>query len=139
MGEDLLRDLTQYKNYRERSVMMAARSLIGLFRQTMPDMLHKKDRGRPTEASIALEPLKYGEVAAKEFVPGAEVLLRPTDDSLEIDSENSDVRERNIFSLDACMLKMPIVVVFNCWSMDKFCRWLALIDHCELCLAYYFD
>lgn len=57
-------------------------------------MLHKKDRGRPTEASVALEPLKYGEVAAKDFVPGADVLLQPKDDTLEIDSENSDVSER---------------------------------------------
>ena len=92
MNEDLLRDLAMYKSYRERSVMMAARSLIGLFRQTMPDMLHKKDRGRPTEATINLEPLKYGEVDAKDFVPGAEVLLEPKDDSLEIDSDASEVK-----------------------------------------------
>ncbi|XP_063983452.1 protein SDA1 homolog [Diachasmimorpha longicaudata] len=75
MNEDLLRDLAQYKNYRERSVMMAARSLISLFRQTMPELLHKKDRGRPTEATVAIESLKYGEVAAKDYVPGADVLL----------------------------------------------------------------
>lgn len=76
---------------------MAARSLIGLYRQTMPEMLHRKDRGRPTEATIALEPLKYGEVAAKEFVAGAEVLLEPQKGTLEIDSENSDVM--SIFNL----------------------------------------
>lgn len=44
MSEDLLRDLAQYKTYRDRSVMMAARSLIHLYRHTMPTMLHKKDR-----------------------------------------------------------------------------------------------
>lgn len=44
MSEDLLRDLTQYKNYKERSVMMAARSLIHLYRASMPELLHKKDR-----------------------------------------------------------------------------------------------
>lgn len=91
MNEDLLRDLAQYKNYRERSVMMAARSLITLFRHTMPDLLHKRDRGRPTEATAALEPLKYGEVDAKEFVPGAEVLLQAAHkDSVEIDSDDSE-------------------------------------------------
>ncbi|XP_011500579.1 PREDICTED: protein SDA1 homolog [Ceratosolen solmsi marchali] len=90
MNEDLLQDLTQYKNYRERSVMMAARSLIGLFRQTMPDLLHKKDKGRPTEATVALEPLKYGDVLVKEFVPGAEILLDSKNNTLEIDSDNSD-------------------------------------------------
>lgn len=44
MNEDLLQDLTQYKTHRERSVMMAARSLIQLYRHTMPSLLHKKDR-----------------------------------------------------------------------------------------------
>jgi len=57
----------------------------------MPDLLHKRDRGRPTEATAALEPLKYGEVDAKEFVPGAEVLLEaPHKDSVEVDSEDSE-------------------------------------------------
>ncbi|CAH0579044.1 unnamed protein product [Chrysodeixis includens] len=75
IGEDLLRDLVQYKNYKEKSVMMAARSLIQLFRQSMPDMLHKKDRGRPTEASIELKNKKYGEMEIKDHIPGSEVLL----------------------------------------------------------------
>jgi protein SDA1 len=44
MSEDLLRDLVQYKNYRERSVMMAARSLIHMYRTSIPEMLHKRDR-----------------------------------------------------------------------------------------------
>lgn len=75
IGEDLLRDLVQYKNYKEKSVMMAARSLIQLYRQSMPDMLHKKDRGRPTEASIELKTKKYGEMEIKSYIPGSEVLL----------------------------------------------------------------
>lgn len=32
INEDLLQDLVQYKTYRDRSVMMAARSLVTLFR-----------------------------------------------------------------------------------------------------------
>ena len=53
-------------------VMMAARSLIQLFRQTNPSLLHKKDRGRPAEAAPTV--LGYGESRpAKECVPGAEV------------------------------------------------------------------
>lgn len=50
MGEDLLRDLAMYKTYKEKSVMMAARSLITLYREQLPALLHKKDRGRLTEA-----------------------------------------------------------------------------------------
>ncbi|KAJ2945950.1 hypothetical protein O0L34_g4867 [Tuta absoluta] len=73
--EDLLRDLVQYKNYKEKSVMMAARSLIQLYRQSMPDLLHKKDRGRPTEASLELKTKKYGEQEIINYIPGSEVLL----------------------------------------------------------------
>lgn len=75
IGEDLLRDLVQYKNYKEKSVMMAARSLIQLYRHSMPDMLHKKDRGRPTEATIELKNKKYGEMEIQSYIPGSEVLL----------------------------------------------------------------
>lgn len=92
MNADLLKDLAQYKHYRERSVMMAASSLITVYKQTMPSLLHKKYRGRPTEATISLDTLKYGEIAANDFVPGAEVLLNnDCNDILEIDSENSEV------------------------------------------------
>ena len=44
MSEELLRDLTSYKSYRNKSVMMAARSLIHLYRDINPHMLHRKDR-----------------------------------------------------------------------------------------------
>lgn len=75
IGEDLLRDLVQYKSYKEKSVMMAARSLIQLYRLSMPHLLHKKDRGRPTEASTELETKKYGEIRIRDYIPGSEVLL----------------------------------------------------------------
>ncbi|KAI5705032.1 hypothetical protein M8J76_014620 [Diaphorina citri] len=74
MNQDLLQDLVQYKNYREKSVMMAARALLHLYRVNLPTLLHRRDRGRPTEASIELKVRQYGEIDAKEYVPGAEVL-----------------------------------------------------------------
>lgn len=88
MTEDLIRDLAQYKNYRERSVMMASRALIHLFRNIRPELLHKKDRGRPTEATEELDGLDYGKIDAKDYVPGAEVLLSTeTEENLEINSD----------------------------------------------------
>jgi len=76
LDETLLRDLAEYKTYKDKGVMMAARSLISLYRTTQPELLHKKDRGRPTEAMVednnALK--KYGESDAKDFIPGAEVV-----------------------------------------------------------------
>lgn len=90
MNEDLLQDLAQYKLYKDRSVMMAARSLIQLFRNMRPELLHKKDRGKPTEAQNELEVKSYGQVNAKDFVPGAEVLLKESTSDVEINSEDSD-------------------------------------------------
>lgn len=87
MEEDLLRDLAMFKNYKDKSVMMASRSLISLYREHLPALLHKKDRGRPTEASAELEPKKYGEVKAVDFIPGTEVLLT---ESKEDDKESGD-------------------------------------------------
>lgn len=87
MGEDLLRDLAMYKGYKEKSVMMAARSLITLYREQLPALLHKKDRGRPTEAQAELRPKNYGEIIAHDTIPGAEALL---DKAAEIDAGSDD-------------------------------------------------
>ncbi|RZF32662.1 hypothetical protein LSTR_LSTR004090 [Laodelphax striatellus] len=81
MSEDLLRDLAEYKNYREKSVSMAAKSLIHLYRITMPELLHKRDRGKPTEATTEIQSKKFGEVVAKSYIPGAEVLLEKSSDA----------------------------------------------------------
>ncbi|XP_037026416.1 protein SDA1 homolog [Bradysia coprophila] len=91
MGEDLLRDLVMYKTYKEKSVMMAARSLMTLFRERLPELLHRKDRGRPTEAQVENKPKAYGEVVALDSIPGAEVLLKQSE---QIDmSDDSDASE----------------------------------------------
>ena len=44
MSADLLQDLAGYKSYRDKSVVMAARSLIQLFRNVHPELLSRKDR-----------------------------------------------------------------------------------------------
>uniref|UniRef100_A0A182JX64 Protein SDA1 n=1 Tax=Anopheles christyi TaxID=43041 RepID=A0A182JX64_9DIPT len=85
MNEDLLRDLTMYKNYKEKSVMMASKALIMLYREQMPALLAKKDRGRPTEASVEIKPKRYGEIVAAEYIPGTEALLREDAPELEDD------------------------------------------------------
>jgi len=95
MNADLLGDLILYKHYKDRSVMMAAQSLIGTFRRIMPDMLAKKDRGRPTEANIILNAPKYGEVRTNDYVSGAEVLAdQEANNSEENDNDiDKDVSE----------------------------------------------
>ncbi|KAL2099698.1 hypothetical protein ACEWY4_004092 [Coilia grayii] len=74
MNEDLLQDLTQYKSHKDKNVVMSARGLIQLFRSLNPHMLHRKDRGKPTESSTEAKIQNYGELGAKDHIPGAEVL-----------------------------------------------------------------
>ncbi|CAD5114947.1 DgyrCDS3979 [Dimorphilus gyrociliatus] len=74
ISEDLVRDLVLYKKHKNKSVMMSARSLIGLFREKNPELLHKRDRGRPTEAMQEIEKLEYGKSYARDYIPGAEIL-----------------------------------------------------------------
>lgn len=98
LDETLLRDLAEYKSYKDKAVMMASRSLIQLYRSVHPELLHKKDRGRPTEATSELlsTGLKYGEENAKDYVPGAEALdaeksLVETNDNSTDESDWEDV------------------------------------------------
>lgn len=92
MGEDLLQDLAMYKTYKEKSVMMAARSLITLYREQLPAMLHKKDRGRQTEAQAERKVRAYGERDVQDTVLGAEALLK---DSKTIDIDSDDDTDSN--------------------------------------------
>ncbi|XP_017092635.2 protein SDA1 homolog [Drosophila bipectinata] len=92
MGEDLLQDLAMYKTYKEKSVMMAARSLITLYREHLPALLHKKDRGRQTEAQAERKVRAYGEREVHDTVLGAEALLK---DSKTIDIESDEDTDSN--------------------------------------------
>merc|ERR1712241_903179 len=91
LDETLLRDLAEYKSYKDKGVMMAARSLISFYRATQPELLHKRDRGRPTEAMAENNTnLRYGESDAKDFIPGAEVV----DKELSERENNAKKRKR---------------------------------------------
>ncbi|KAI7868089.1 SDA1-domain-containing protein [Spinellus fusiger] len=62
----LLQDLTQYKNHRDKSVMMAARSLIALFRELNPEMLLRKDRGKTATVRMkdgSIKAVHYGDAS----------------------------------------------------------------------------
>lgn len=76
ISEALLQDLVQYKSHKNKAVMMAARSLIQVYRHSNPQLLEKKDRGKPTEATKERKVLAYGETETHEFIPGADILLK---------------------------------------------------------------
>eukprot|EP00124_Ichthyophonus_hoferi_P000268 Ihof_evm24s9 gene=Ihof_evmTU24s9 len=75
MNATLLQDLSQYKTYKkDKGVMMAAKSLIQLFRTENPELLARKDRGKEASENKDFTPFQYGEVRAVDYVPGTEFL-----------------------------------------------------------------
>uniref|UniRef100_A0A0X3PK40 Protein SDA1 n=1 Tax=Schistocephalus solidus TaxID=70667 RepID=A0A0X3PK40_SCHSO len=96
VDEDLLADLVQYRSYRNKNVVTAARSLIRLYRQINPALLPKKELGRPTvsvkealtepfdattSAAILEGPSRvFGQKPVATGIPGAEVLVEPIAD-----------------------------------------------------------
>jgi len=59
MNATLLKDITQYKHHKNRGVVMAARSMIEVFRAINPMLLPRKERGKDTDLNIV--PYEYGQ------------------------------------------------------------------------------
>ncbi|KAK9322722.1 SDA1-domain-containing protein [Lipomyces orientalis] len=98
---DLLQDLTEYKGSKSKSVMMAARSLIGLYRGVAPEMLARKDRGKiasmemnAAAAAGQAKKLQYGVENVVEGIPGLELLERwRKEQGLDNDDEDAAAKE----------------------------------------------
>ena len=93
MDEDLLHDLSKYKSYRDKSVSASARSLIQLFRDKNPQLLERKDRGKPTEFQRDLIPLNYGQSNPKSYLEGAEILEEDNNEQDKIPSDQHETDE----------------------------------------------
>lgn len=104
MDSTLLQDLAQYKGYQDKAVASAARSLIGLYREANPELLHRKDRGK--EASMAIQrgtfagPKAYGQVDVRTMPEGMEHLVEDQEEDefeeaeeIELDSDSDCVEE----------------------------------------------
>ena len=62
MDSTLLQDLVEYKGSKDKGVMMAARSLITLYREVAPEMLKRKDRGKVASMGMSEHTtLRYGQ------------------------------------------------------------------------------
>lgn len=89
MDAVLLQDLANYKGYHDKAVMMAARSLIALYREKNPELLHRKDRGK--DAAMAIQrgeftgPAEYGRTKVASDIDGANLLHEP-----EADEEDAE-------------------------------------------------
>jgi protein SDA1 len=76
MNDTLLQDLVMYKKSKDKGVMMAAKGLLGLYRQVGAEMLKRRDRGK--DASLGLrsgeqQQQRFGEEAVGE-IEGLELL-----------------------------------------------------------------
>ncbi|KAF9579986.1 Protein SDA1 [Lunasporangiospora selenospora] len=103
MEATLLQDLTEYKNHRDKGVMMASRSLIGLFREVNPELLKKKDRGRSATMNMReFKPSLYGENRGEGDLADLQLLAENADedgdendwDGWEEASEDEDEEEK---------------------------------------------
>lgn len=76
----LLQDLTEYKGSKDKGVMMAARSLIGLYREVAPEMLKRRDRGKTVSIEFkGREALRFGE-EKEGMIEGLELLEKYKDE-----------------------------------------------------------
>jgi len=74
MNATLLQDLAEYKGSKDKGVMMAARGLIGLYREVAPEMLKKKDRGKAAAMDMKnREALRFG-IEKEGVIEGLELL-----------------------------------------------------------------
>ncbi|KAJ9641191.1 Severe Depolymerization of Actin [Knufia peltigerae] len=76
MNDTLLQDLVMYRKSKDKGVMMAAKGLLGLYRQVGAEMLKKRDRGK--DASLGLrsgdqKQQRFGEEMVGE-IEGLELL-----------------------------------------------------------------
>ena len=62
MNDTLLQDLVMYRKSKDKGVMMAAKGLLGLYREVGADMLRKRDRGK--EAAMGL---RHGDRKEQRF------------------------------------------------------------------------
>ncbi|KAK6539918.1 Severe Depolymerization of Actin [Orbilia ellipsospora] len=97
MNDSLLQDLTTYKGSKDKGVMMAARSLIGLYREVAPEMLKRKDRGKTATMDMkSKEKLRFGE-EAPGTIEGLDLLEKWYEEQkqkkIEEGGENADEEE----------------------------------------------
>lgn len=77
MNPTLLADLAEYKSQRgDRGVMMAARSLIQLYRDIQPELLPAKLRGSKAGPNESKGPIRFGAPSPLSDIPGLELLLQ---------------------------------------------------------------
>jgi protein SDA1 len=100
MTEELAQDMAQYKKASVKGIVVAARGIIKLLRQTAPELLSKRDRGRPGKREVeesessevsdtesAKPDGEAGEVTEEVLLDGSKVRKRTKEERLEATKE----------------------------------------------------
>lgn len=106
MNDTLLQDLVMYRKSKDKGVMIAAKGLLGLYRDVGPDMLKKKDRGKVAAMEMQSgghKERRYGEEQTGE-IEGLELLeqwkeeekrKKRQEKGLPSDAENGEQEEES--------------------------------------------
>ncbi|KAL5492267.1 SDA1 [Sanghuangporus weigelae] len=104
MEEDLLGDLVEYKKSKNKGVMAAARGLLHLYRQEMPSMLKRRERGKEAVMKGAsIQPLAFGQEAQpnKAVIEGLDLLEEHIRKMKETEADGSDINDEESDDEDA--------------------------------------
>ena len=93
MDEPMLHDIVAYRGSKSKSVVMAARGLIQLYRDLDPSLLPAKERGKTATMSLRAgeQPsLKYGQEQASGTIEGLDLLQKWKENNPEEGEKDED-------------------------------------------------
>ncbi|CAK9096699.1 Protein SDA1 homolog (Nucleolar protein 130) (SDA1 domain-containing protein 1) (hSDA) [Durusdinium trenchii] len=87
--DDLVQDLILYRRFRrDKSVVIAARSLLNLLRELNPAVLQRRERGKYHNSDARVR--EYGEHIVSQGVDGAELLQFLEEEAKQLAADGSD-------------------------------------------------
>uniref|UniRef100_A0A095AK33 Protein SDA1 n=1 Tax=Schistosoma haematobium TaxID=6185 RepID=A0A095AK33_SCHHA len=109
--KDLLSDLIQYRSYRNKNVVAAARSIIRLYRQINPELLPRKECGRLTESQLDVlkydipqnVAINYGQCTTSSTIPGAEIVVLASEKLNGKKKESSEKSNKSLDDSEKCL------------------------------------
>lgn len=95
IDQTLLQDLIEYKGSKSKPVMMAARSLISLFRELDPSMLKARDRGKVAHMALRAGELsnsaiKFGDQRGTTGIDGLDLLMKWKEENQKNEGDNAE-------------------------------------------------
>ncbi|OMH78779.1 Protein SDA1-like protein [Zancudomyces culisetae] len=99
LDSDLLSDLIEYRKHRDKGVVSAARSLLQLYREKNPELLHKRERGKEISEGFKRQKTNsslYDQNNVAEGVDGIELLDLPTPDGSEEDVPGTSNSKKDV-------------------------------------------